>query len=118
MHGEVRRRPQQLRPRHPLDHRVCGADEAGAALGRVAHLAETTDPALHSERQWEIHAWLQAHPRVRRWVALDDEELIEGQPNAARAAEFVGHAVRTESHVGLTDADAELAISLLARQPV
>ena len=118
----------------------------GAALGRVADLAETTDPALHSERQWEIHAWLQAHPtlavarslslsltltstrtpnawlqahpRVRRWVALDDEELIEGQPNAARAAEFVGRAVRTESHVGLTDADAELAISLLARQPV
>ena len=101
---------------------------------------------MHSERQWEIHAWLQAHPtlavarslslsltltssrtpdawlqahaRVRRWVALDDEELIEGQPNAARAAEFVGHAVRTESHVGLTDADAELAISLLAQQPV
>ena len=37
--------------------------ERGAALGRVAHLAETTDPAMHSERQWEIHAWLQAHPR-------------------------------------------------------
>ena len=36
----------------------------GAALGRVAHLAETTDPALHSERQWEIHAWLQAHPTL------------------------------------------------------
>ena len=55
---------------------------------------------------------------MRRWVALDDEELLEGQPNAARAAEFIGHAVRTESHVGLTDGDAELALSLLARQPV
>jgi hypothetical protein len=55
---------------------------------------------------------------VRRWVALDDEELLEGQSNAARAAVFIGHSVRTESHVGLTDADAELAISLLARQPV
>ena len=55
---------------------------------------------------------------MRRWVALDDEELLEGQSNAARAAVFIGHSVRTESHVGLTDADAELAISLLARQPV
>ena len=55
---------------------------------------------------------------MRRWVALDDEELLEGQPNAARAADFAGHAVRTESRVGLTDADAEIAISLLARQPV
>ena len=60
----------------------------------------------------------QAHPRVRRWVALDDEELLEGPPNAARAAEFVGHAVRTESHVGLTEGAAELAISLLAQQPI
>ena len=54
---------------------------------------------------------------MRRWVALDDEELLKGPPNAARAAEFAGHAVKTESHVGLTEGGAELAISLLAQQP-
>ena len=75
-----------------------------------------TDPAVHSERQWEIDAWLQAHPHVRRWVALDDEELLEGAPNAARRAAFVGHAVKTLSHVGLTEGSAEMAISLLAQQ--
>ena len=75
-----------------------------------------TDPAMHSERQWEIDAWLQAHPHVRRWVALDDEELLEGAPNAARRAAFVGHAVKTLSHVGLTEGSAEMAISLLAQQ--
>ena len=95
------------------------ADEPqrGAPLGRVLALDETTDPASHSERQWEIAAWLDAHPAVARWVALDDEELLEGAPNAARRAAFVGHVVQTQSHVGLTDELAARAVALLAAQP-
>ena len=42
--------------------------------------------------------------------------LLEGAPNAARRAAFVGHAVKTLSHVGLTEGSAEMAISLLAQQ--
>ena len=88
----------------------------GAALGAVARFDEMTDPAYHAERQWEIHAWLQAHPAVRRWVALDDEELLLGAPNAERRGAFERHAVKTESHVGLTDELTEAAIALLAAQ--
>lgn len=88
----------------------------GAALGAVARFDEMTDPAYHAERQWEIHAWLQARPGVRRWVALDDEELLLGASNAERRGAFERHVVKTESHVGLTDELAEAAIALLAAQ--
>ena len=65
---------------------------------------------------WDIHAWLQARPGVRRWVALDDEELLDGAPNAERRDAFERHVVKTESHVGLTDEQAEAAIALLSAQ--
>ena len=44
---------------------------------------------------------------MRHWVAIDDEELLEGAPFAKRRAQFEGHVVKTESHVGLTMAAAE-----------
>ena len=46
---------------YPHPHARSAEDpERGAALGRVASLEEMTDPAHHSERQWEICSWLQA----------------------------------------------------------
>eukprot|EP00656_Telonema_subtile_P010967 TRINITY_DN15363_c0_g1_i2.p1 TRINITY_DN15363_c0_g1~~TRINITY_DN15363_c0_g1_i2.p1 ORF type:complete len:113 (+),score=18.85 TRINITY_DN15363_c0_g1_i2:138-476(+) len=53
---------------------------------------------------------------VPAWVALDDLELVKGEANAALAAKFEGHVVRTDPQRGLTMADAELAVKLLRAQ--
>ena len=75
----------------------------------------------HSERQWEIHEWLQTHAQsqsrpIRSWIALDDEELISGKKNQRHRSQFIGHVVKTESDVGLTLNDANLASKLLKKQ--
>jgi hypothetical protein len=40
----------------------------------------TTDPNVHTERQWEIGEWLEGAAgrgiRVDGWCAIDDEELV------------------------------------------
>lgn len=89
----------------------------GGPLGQVTSLA-TTSLANHSYRQWEIAEWLAspAAKGVERWVALDDEPLLEGAANAERRAQFDGHVVQTSSHVGLTREHAEKAIALLQAQ--
>ena len=47
----------------------------------------TTDINYHSVRQWEIARYLEKHP-ARRWVALDDEELVQvrSAPSAERSS--------------------------------
>ena len=89
--------------------------------------ADITDPTLHSERQWEIHEWLPQKQQQQSqsqedgdqrivWLALDDEELIEGDTNAKYRTIFEGHVVKTESSVGLTVQDVDLALELWKKQ--
>lgn len=94
------------------------ACEYGGPLGRISAFEHTTSLTHHSERQWEIAEWLRtpAAAGVGRWVALDDEELLEGASCAKHRAAFEGHAVKTQSHVGLTRAHAILALQLLEWQ--
>ena len=77
---------------------------------------DITDPALHCERQWEIENWLsnqQKHNYQKIvWLALDDEELLEGDVNKKFRERFTGHVVKTKSHEGLTMNDANTAIRL------
>lgn len=81
---------------------------------------DVTNVHRHSTRQEEIYQWLVEHDTstiaVKAWVALDDEDLVQGDENAAHASVFQGHAVLTDSHVGLTDRDAQTAITLLQKQ--
>lgn len=78
-------------------------------------LYDITDPGMHTERQHEIYSWLQSRPCIA-WIALDDEDLVDGAVNAENRSFFEGHVVKTESHVGLTDGDARTAIALLQKQ--
>lgn len=90
----------------------------GAFGGILANkdFADITNPDLHSERQHEIHEWLSRHDAVQAWIALDDEELIAGEPNRQHRQLFEHHAVKTDSHVGMTLEDAHLAVELLKKQ--
>jgi hypothetical protein len=90
-------------------------------FGMDITFADITDPTLHSERQWEIHEWLQQQQSQEGnhrivWLALDDEELIEGDTNAKHRIVFEGHVVKTESSVGLTMQDVDLALELWKKQ--
>lgn len=76
---------------------------------------DITDPNLHTERQHEIHEWLSRHA-VHAWIALDDEDLIEGEPNRQLRHLFENHVVKTDSHAGMTMEDAHVAVSLLQKQ--
>eukprot|EP00536_Pseudo-nitzschia_multiseries_P003063 jgi/Psemu1/284170/fgenesh1_pg.43_\ len=78
---------------------------------------DITDPTMHSERQWEIEDWLSKHRAKREhdkivWLALDDEELIEGDENARFKDSFAGRVVKTKSHKGLTMDDVRDALKL------
>lgn len=90
--------------------------EFGGVLCKL-DFVDITDPQLHSERQHEIHEWLSRHQQhVRAWIALDDEELLEGQVNANYRQIFEHHVVKTDSHTGMTMDDARVAVSLLRDQ--
>jgi len=83
---------------------------------------DSTDVHYHGERQWEIQKWLdnqkEINPQncVSAWVALDDEELIEGEENSKYRSNFVGHTVKIDSAIGLTPQDGDIAIHLLTGQ--
>ena len=72
----------------------------------------TTDINYHSVRQWEIARYLEKRP-ARRWVALDDEELVGGEECAARRALFEGRVSTIDSTAGLQDAHVDEAIRVL-----
>jgi hypothetical protein len=87
----------------------------GGQLGSI-EFYDITDPTLHSTRQAEIDAWLHSNGYRGAWIALDDEELVEGDENKGRRDAFRGRVVKTASHIGLTSEDAQHAVSLLLIQ--
>lgn len=81
---------------------------------RLAPVADSTED-LSGPREAEICEWLDRHPAVRRWIAIDDMDL--GAPGtSAHTLRMRGHFVRTNSDTGLTPQDADLAIRLLLAQ--
>ncbi|KAJ1628326.1 hypothetical protein T492DRAFT_1018749 [Pavlovales sp. CCMP2436] len=90
----------------------------GEPLASIS-LVACTDPSLHSERQWEIAAWLKAHAAsgvdVTRFVVLDDLDCVDGKANQRHRPMFEHRCVLVESSEGLNDRDAEAAIAILAR---
>lgn len=53
----------------------------------------------------EILAWMNEHPEVQKWIVLEDLYL--------RNDEVEAHQITTDSKIGLTQADVELAIDML-----
>jgi len=62
-------------------------------------------------RDAEICDWVDRHPSVKQWIAIDDMDLAGGpSPTSQRLR---GHFVRTEKNTGLTPKDKDLAVHLL-----
>jgi hypothetical protein len=80
------------------------ADLRGRVLGGTPVLDEFDSDHARYE---EIKAWLEAHPRVTRWVALDDD--VEGFPGHRRKT-----VVFTDPVTGLTEANLDALRTLLA----
>ena len=97
---------------------------------------DVTDVDMHTERQHEIYHWLhqqqeqekscfdvdnRGRRRRRRpvsaWVALDDEELLEGLANQRYQSHFADHhVVKCDSRTGLTMEQAHRAVRMLQQQ--
>lgn len=95
-----------------LEHTETVLREAGLTAPVVGATPDANPVSLddplrtHRGRAYEIQAWLRKHPRVRRYVILDDLKL-----RRVRWSRFV----RTDLAVGLTDADCAKARAILAR---
>lgn len=78
------------------------------AIDGTPDLREESDVSRLHRRGLEIRVWLEANPHVTRWVVLDDDRMaIEDVIDERRC-------VFTNPHAGLTMADAEGAIRILA----
>jgi HAD domain in Swiss Army Knife RNA repair proteins len=80
-----------------------------------------TDPTMHSERQWEIAKWLSDHHHHSPvdkivWLALDDENLLDGDANQKYRNLFEGHVIQTKSDKGLTMDDVKKGLELWKKQ--
>lgn len=70
----------------------------------------------HVPREVEVCEWLDRHPEVMRWIAIDDMDLAS-EPTE-HAMRLRGHFVNTNPHTGLVPPDADLAIRLMQQQEV
>jgi hypothetical protein len=77
--------------------RACGF--TGDVIGATEVMGEGVE-----QRHREVERWVREHPGVMRWVAIDDCEI-------ELPAE---HFVRTHAVHGLTDADCDRAVAILA----
>lgn len=66
-------------------------------------------------REVEICEWLDRHPQVQRWIAIDDMQLMN--PETKEGQRMRGHFVRTDCNVGLTSKHVDLALRLLGMDP-
>lgn len=69
----------------------------------------------HVPREVEICEWLDRHPEVQRWIAIDDMQLMN--PETKEGQRMKGHFVRTNCNSGLITEDADLALRLLGVDP-
>lgn len=69
---------------------------------------------LNAPRGAEICEWLDRHPEVSRWIAIDDMDLLAN--SSIYAERMRGHFVRTNCNIGLTSEQAGQAIRLLDGQ--
>jgi hypothetical protein len=86
-------------------------------------IVDRTDPALHSQRSAEIYDWIRRHTAnnsnspIAAWLAVDDEDLYaEEDDSGVPRHVWDGHFINTQSHVGLTRADATTGVALLWAQ--
>lgn len=68
----------------------------------------------HVPREVEICEWVDRHPEVVRWIAIDDMDLQSDDTECAHRMR--GHFVHTSSSTGLVPVDAELAMRLMSAQ--
>lgn len=69
---------------------------------------------MHVPREAEVCEWLDRHPKVSRWIAIDDMDLQSDHTEHARRMR--GHFVQTNPYTGLVPHNAELAIRLMQQQ--
>lgn len=113
---------------------------------RVDSFFDITDPNYHATRHDEIYNWVRRRSSsrkkgndkigkannatttttkeegggvdrgyiVRSWIALDDEDLVNVEGRIVPGAN--GHAVKTDSSIGLTHADVRRGIRLMEEQ--
>lgn len=92
-------------------------EKHGGPLATIQQFYDVTNVHTHTERSWEIHDWLSLNKNnVRAWIALDDEELVEGECNERHRREFEDRVIKTQSDLGLTTENARQAIALLRQQ--
>lgn len=70
---------------------------------------------FHRAREEEICEWLDRHPEVKRWVVLDDLDLVAA--DSPQAMRLRGHFVKTDSEVGLRFEHVAKAFTCLDMNP-
>ncbi|MEZ4247684.1 MAG: HAD domain-containing protein [Polyangiales bacterium] len=73
----------------------------GLVVADITPRLHRTPDGVRQTRGDEIRAWLEAHPEVSTWVAVDDD-IVD-----------VAFFVRTDAAVGLTDEDVERLVERL-----
>lgn len=96
----------------PPEYSVAGVLASRGLTARVVDACPSSCPnGVKAEecdaRMNAINRWLATHPRVKRWVILDDTAW-RGLPD--------DRTVRTDIRVGITDTDVERAVMILQSQ--